>query len=80
MSVSTLLPDFTKPTDSVCSIGGQETAAALVDLVIYELSRNPDKQRKLRQELSAIGSKEPTFDDYNTATKYPYLDAVVRET
>jgi hypothetical protein len=45
---------------------------------LIELSRNPDKQDKLREELLAFGG-DPSWDDLTSTEKLPYLDGVVHE-
>jgi cytochrome P450 len=44
---------------------------------LLELSRNPDAQTKLRNELLEHGA-DPTYDQISNGL--PYLDAVVHET
>ena len=44
---------------------------------IYEISRHPEIQARLREELAAFGG-EPSYDDFQT--RLPYLEAVLRET
>ncbi|KAJ7600660.1 cytochrome P450 [Mycena floridula] len=46
---------------------------------LIELARAPDKQQKLREELSTLGPNDPTYDQLSSATALPYLDAVVHE-
>ncbi|KAI0704575.1 cytochrome P450 [Earliella scabrosa] len=58
-------------------IGGHETTTQTLAFTIFELSRHPEIQNKLREELVAF-SDEPTYDDF--ATRLPYLDAVLKET
>ncbi|KAM5543798.1 hypothetical protein V8D89_002415 [Ganoderma adspersum] len=58
-------------------ISGHETTTQALSFTIYELSRHPKIQAKLREEIAAFKG-EPTFDDFQT--HLPYLDAVLRET
>ena len=44
---------------------------------LYALTQSPDVQRKLREELLAVDSDNPTMDQLNAL---PYLDMVMRET
>jgi len=45
---------------------------------LVELSRYPEKQERLRQELFAsFSTRDPTHDDFTSAL--PYLDSVLRE-
>lgn len=49
---------------------------------LYELSRSPSIQEKLRLELSnfqSVHARQPGVEDLMSATAFPYLDAVVRE-
>ena len=41
------------------------------------MTQNVEAQNKLRNELLAVGTDNPTMDELNAL---PYLDAVVRET
>lgn len=46
---------------------------------LIELSKNPDYQSKLREEiLSHFGNSDPTYDQLTM--ELPYLDAIVHET
>ena len=46
---------------------------------LVELARNPEKQRKLREELRRdFLTSDPTWDQLTS--ELPYLDAVVHET
>ena len=38
---------------------------------------HPEKQEKLREELSAFATSDPTYDQFTNGL--PYLDAVTRE-
>jgi len=44
---------------------------------LIELCRKPEKQQKLRDELSQFSGTDPSFDQLSTGL--PYLDAVVQE-
>uniref|UniRef100_A0A0W0G6N4 Cytochrome p450 n=1 Tax=Moniliophthora roreri TaxID=221103 RepID=A0A0W0G6N4_MONRR len=47
---------------------------------LIELSKQPEKQERLRKELLDVaGGTDPTWDQL-TGSDYPYLDAVVHET
>ena len=52
------------------------TSNALV-MTLDLLSKLPDVQQKLREELLSISTDTPPMDELNSL---PYLDAVVRET
>ncbi|KAJ6568241.1 cytochrome P450 [Mycena vulgaris] len=45
---------------------------------LIELSMHPEKQERLRAELSSFTTKDPSYEDLTTGL--PYLDAIVRET
>ncbi|KAL0959326.1 hypothetical protein HGRIS_014587 [Hohenbuehelia grisea] len=57
-------------------ISGYETTGEALAYTMWELSRNPDVERKLRAELETFG-RDPNYDDYNS--RLPYLDATLRE-
>ncbi|EJF60561.1 cytochrome P450 [Dichomitus squalens LYAD-421 SS1] len=58
-------------------VSGHETTTQTLGFTIYELSRHPEIQAKLREELAAVKG-EPTYDDFQA--RLPYLEAVLRET
>ncbi|KZW00396.1 cytochrome P450 [Exidia glandulosa HHB12029] len=58
-------------------VAGHETTASTTTWCFYALSQHLDVQAKLREELLAVPTDNPTMDDLNAL---PYLDAVVRET
>jgi len=60
----------------VLLLAGYETTSISVTWAFIELSRNPDIQTKLRNELLEHDS-DPTYDQL--ANGLPYLDAVVHE-
>ena len=45
---------------------------------LVELARNPEKQARLREELSTFTTKDPTWEQLTYSL--PYLDAIARET
>ena len=45
---------------------------------LIELCKKPDKQQKLREELSQFSGTNPTFDQLSSGL-LPYLDAVTQE-
>ncbi|KAL0950665.1 hypothetical protein HGRIS_007450 [Hohenbuehelia grisea] len=53
-----------------------ETVSAIIAWTLYELASRPKLQQCLREEVSVPG--EPSFEDLNT--RFPFLDAVVKET
>lgn len=58
-------------------VAGHETTSTSTTWALFSLSRHPDVQSKLRQELLAVETDNPTMDELNAL---PYLDYVVRET
>lgn len=68
-------------------MAGHETSAGVIKYTLYALSKDQERQDKLRAELSAtgfsatcgIGGREPTYDELTDSKTLPYLDAVVKE-
>jgi cytochrome P450 len=59
-------------------VAGSDTAAATLTWLTYELCKNPDKQKKLRQIIDqAAGDK--TFLEATDVAEIPYLDGVINE-
>ncbi|CAA7265268.1 unnamed protein product [Cyclocybe aegerita] len=58
-------------------VAGHETTSTATTWALYALSLRPDVQTKLRNELLAVGTDNPTMDELNALF---YLDMVVRET
>ncbi|KZP21687.1 cytochrome P450 [Athelia psychrophila] len=56
---------------------GSETTGQALGAAIWELGRNLEAQKRLREEVQSY-SNEPTFDEM--MTKMTYIDAVCRET
>lgn len=68
--------------NSTILLAGHETSATSLCWVLLELARNPDVQRKLRQEIRtteqaihARGDDDFTANDLETM---PYLTAVIK--
>ena len=55
---------------------GHETTSTATTWALFALTQSPEVQDKLRKELLAVGTDNPTMDELNAL---PYLDAVVRE-
>jgi cytochrome P450 len=55
---------------------GHETTSTTTAWGLFALTQNQEVQDKLRKELLAVGTDNPTMDELNAL---PYLDAVVRE-
>ncbi|KAG1818504.1 cytochrome P450 [Suillus subaureus] len=60
----------------VLLLAGYETTSISLTWALIELSRHPDVQTRLREELLAFGP-DPTYDQLKASL--PYLDAVVHE-
>ncbi|KAG2364259.1 cytochrome P450 [Suillus spraguei] len=60
----------------VLLLAGYETTSISLTWALIELSRHPDVQTSLREELLAFGP-DPTYDQFKA--NLPYLDAVVHE-
>ena len=58
-------------------VAGHETTSTATTWALFALTQSPEVQVKLRNELLAVGTDNPTMDELNAL---PYLDAVVRET
>ncbi|KAJ7806958.1 cytochrome P450 [Mycena olivaceomarginata] len=58
-------------------VAGHETCSTAATWAVFELARNPEIQARLRNELLALDTENPSMDDLNSLK---YLDAVVRET
>ncbi|KAJ7776946.1 cytochrome P450 [Mycena maculata] len=83
-NLSTDLPENQRMSDAeVVSqipgffLAGHETTSSAVSWALHALSLNTAVQSKLREELFAVSTENPTMDDLNSL---PYLDNVVRET
>ncbi|KAF7324444.1 Cytochrome P450 [Mycena venus] len=62
-----------------CStLTGYETTSISLTWALIELARQPEKQAKLREEITQFGATDPTWDQLGSAL--PYLDSVVLET
>ncbi|KAG9049021.1 hypothetical protein FS837_011400 [Tulasnella sp. UAMH 9824] len=57
-------------------IAGHDTTSSSTSWTLYALAKNPEIQRKLREELLAFPHDSPTLDDLNNMT---YLDWVIKE-
>ncbi|KZT05295.1 cytochrome P450 [Laetiporus sulphureus 93-53] len=58
-------------------VAGHETTSNATTWCLFALSKAPEIQQKLREELWSVPTENPTMDELN---ELPYLDAVVRET
>ena len=57
-------------------LAGHETTALTITFGLYELSRHPQHEARLREELAQFGTTALTPDDLN---RMPFLDAVIKE-
>lgn len=54
---------------------GHETTAGTTNFTLLQLARNPEMQKRLREEVQAL-----QYDlNYDNIQKLEYLDAVVKE-
>lgn len=58
-------------------IGGYEPISIALTWALIELSKKPEAQEKLREELAIYFGDDPTYDDLTNSL--PYLDAVTCE-
>ncbi|KAF9020787.1 cytochrome P450 [Hymenopellis radicata] len=58
-------------------VAGHETTASAVTWLLYAITKEPEVQKKLREELLSVATEAPSLDELNAL---PYLDMVVRET
>ncbi|KAI5894181.1 cytochrome P450 [Schizophyllum commune H4-8] len=56
--------------------GGYETTSTAMTWALFQLSRSPEMQKRLRDELRSLQTDEPTMDDLNSL---PFLDNFVKE-
>ncbi|WVF65346.1 hypothetical protein IAT40_000072 [Kwoniella sp. CBS 6097] len=79
---SDLRPDQKLTDDEVLAqittfmLAGNETSSTALTWILYELSKNPDAQKQLREEVAGVPDDRPSLETLNSL---PYLDAVIRE-
>jgi len=73
----TATPEEIMAQMNVLLLAGYETTSISLTWSLIELSRKPEMQQKLRDELSEFSGTDPTWDEL--ASGLPYLDAVVHE-
>ncbi|CAF4600212.1 unnamed protein product, partial [Didymodactylos carnosus] len=69
--------------DEVLSLllGGYETTSTIISWFIYYVSKNPEVQQKMKEELKRNGiTKETSLDNDNLLHKCEYIDCVINET
>lgn len=59
-------------------IDGFETSSIAMAFVLYELARNPDVQKQLREELLKASNDQGAIS-YDTLLELPYLEQVINE-
>ncbi|KAF5347375.1 hypothetical protein D9758_011286 [Tetrapyrgos nigripes] len=64
---------------SMFIMAGSETTSQTLGYALWELAKNHVVQDKLRAEITSMPS-DLSYEDIQSATKLPYLDAVTRET
>jgi len=68
-------------TAMVLMAAGYDTTAMTLAFAAYELSKKPDIQMKLQNEVDeAFAAADDGVPDYNTIQNLPYLDQVIHET
>lgn len=64
-------------------MGGHETSAGIIEYTSHALSKDQERQDKLRAEMSAascgMDGREPTHNELTDPKTLPYLDAVAKE-
>ncbi|KAJ7029448.1 cytochrome P450 [Mycena alexandri] len=58
-------------------VAGHETNSTAATWALFEIAKSAEIQTRLRNELLAVDTENPTMDELNAL---PYLDCVVRET
>ncbi|KAJ6457452.1 cytochrome P450 [Mycena vitilis] len=58
-------------------VAGHETTSTATTWALFALTQNTAAQTRLRNELLAVSTEDPSMDELNAL---PYLDCVVRET
>ncbi|OCF32427.1 hypothetical protein I316_05853 [Kwoniella heveanensis BCC8398] len=57
-------------------LAGNETSSTALTWILYELAKDPDAQKRLRDEVAGVPDERPSLETLNSL---PYLDAVIRE-
>ncbi|KAJ7360691.1 cytochrome P450, partial [Mycena albidolilacea] len=83
-NLSKSLPESERLTDEAVIaqvpsfvVAGHENTSSGMAWTLHQLSLNPDVQRKLREELLAVETDTPSYEQLNAL---PYLEKVIRET
>ncbi|KAF5354609.1 hypothetical protein D9757_012335 [Collybiopsis confluens] len=64
---------------SMFIMAGSETTSQTLGYALWELAKNPSIQENLRKEIMSMPGTL-AYDDIQSTSKLPYLDAVTRET
>eukprot|EP00092_Neocalanus_flemingeri_P035217 GFUD01038321.1.p1 GENE.GFUD01038321.1~~GFUD01038321.1.p1 ORF type:complete len:542 (+),score=134.82 GFUD01038321.1:26-1627(+) len=68
-------------TAMVLLVAGYDTTGMTLSFLSYEMSKNPEAQKKLQEEIDhAYEEAGGEFPDYNAIQNLPYLDMVIHET
>ena len=68
-------------TAIVFMVAGYDTTATTLSFASYLLSKHPDEQQRLQDEIDqAFADADGEFPDYSSIQSLPYLDMVVHET
>ncbi|EIW81845.1 cytochrome P450 [Coniophora puteana RWD-64-598 SS2] len=65
---------------TVLVLAGYITTSTTLTWALVELARNPDAQKKLRDELAQYDGDQLSYDELMNNSILPYLDAVTHET
>ena len=68
------------PVDSTLILAGHETSSSTLAWMLYELSKRPEQQDRIRREITEVRQQysekgELTTNDYNGM---PFLNAVIK--
>ncbi|KAK0227599.1 cytochrome P450 [Armillaria fumosa] len=59
------------------TFAGHDTTSNTISWLLYEISRHPDVQLRIRQEISEMRERDPSSSDYDSL---PVLNAAIKET
>jgi len=73
--------DMVVATAMVFMMAGYDTTATTLSYASYRLSKHPEQQEKLQEEVDqAFADADGQFPDYSTIQSMTYLDMVIHET
>ena len=68
-------------TAMILLVAGYDTTGMTLSFLTYEMSKNPEVQKKLQEEIDeAFEESGGELPDYNVIQTLPYLDMVIHET